>query len=59
MTVANLIVLPAFYKKPFEATLALLPFITVFNIIVGLISLGSGFLIYNALLMKLPETNFK
>jgi riboflavin transporter FmnP len=59
MTVANLIVFPAFYKKPFEATLALLPFITIFNIIAGLISLGGGFLIYNALLKRLPETNFK
>ncbi len=59
MIVANLIVLSAFYKKPFEATLALLPFITIFNVIAGLISLGGGFLIYNTLLTRFPETNFK
>lgn len=59
MGIANIIVFPAFYKKPIEATLALLPFITVFNAIAGAISLTGGLLIYNALLKRLPKTNFK
>jgi riboflavin transporter FmnP len=59
MAIGNLIVLPIFYKKPFEATLALLPFITLFNAVAGAISLTGGFLIYSMVLKRLPELNFK
>lgn len=59
MAIANLIVLPMFYKKPFEATVALLPFIIIFNAVAGAISLTGGFLVYNMLLKRLPESNFK
>ncbi|MBS7655045.1 hypothetical protein KEJ50_00855 [Candidatus Bathyarchaeota archaeon] len=59
MAIANLIVLPIFYKKPFEAAVALLPFIILFNAVAGAISLTGGFLVYAMLLKRLPESYFK
>lgn len=60
MSLANLSILPMFYHFPFEAAVALLIPIAVFNAIQGGISIGGGWTLYRAIIWRIPSlTNLK
>jgi len=56
MSVVNLLVLPTFYAQSFTAAVLLLPFLAVFNVIQGAISIFGGLLINKAIAGKIPLT---
>ncbi len=55
MSLANLSILPMFYHIPFEAAVALLLPIAVFNTIQGGISIGGGWTLYRAIVWRIPS----
>ncbi len=55
MTVINLYVLPNFWHIPYEVTMGLLPMIGVFNVIQGLVTIGLGYFLYQAVKARLPS----
>ncbi|MFH0847909.1 MAG: ECF transporter S component [archaeon] len=55
MSVANLVVLPAFYATPFNAALLLIPANAIFNLLQGLVSMFGGLIIYEALKRRIPS----
>lgn len=57
MDIANVLLLPIFtpfYSTP-EAVILIVPFISLFNIIQGAISVFGGFLLYEAVILRLPS----
>lgn len=57
MDVANVLLLPIFtpyYSTP-EAVILIVPFISLFNIIQGAVSVFGGFLLYEAVVLRLPS----
>jgi len=60
MDVANILLLPiftAFYRTP-EAVILIVPFISLFNVIQGAVSVFGGFLLYEAVVTRLPSLRF-
>jgi riboflavin transporter FmnP len=61
MDVANVLLLPIF--TPYYATstlvIAIVPFISAFNIIQGAVSVFGGFLLYEAVVLRLPSLKMK
>jgi riboflavin transporter FmnP len=55
MALANLIVLPLYYPMTFEAVLLTTPLTAVFNLIHGLLSTSGGYLIYEAIKLRIPS----
>jgi riboflavin transporter FmnP len=55
MALANLIVLPLYYQMTFEAVLLTTPLTAVFNLIHGLLSMSGGYLIYEAIKLRIPS----
>lgn len=55
MTAVNIYVLPNIYRVPMEATMGLLPLIGVFNVIQGLLTIGLGYYLFNAVKTRLPH----
>ena len=57
MDVANVLLLPLFtpYYKTTEAVIIIVPFISLFNVIQGVASVFGGFLLYEALVLRLPS----
>lgn len=57
MDVANVMLLPIFtpYYKTSEAVILIVPFISLFNLIQGAVSLFGGFLLYEAVILRLPS----
>jgi riboflavin transporter FmnP len=49
MCMANIVVLPIAYSMPFEAAIAMIPLLTVFNCVQGAISILVGYFIYEAI----------
>jgi len=57
MDVANVLLLPVFttfYNTP-VAVVAIVPFISLFNVIQGAVSVFGGFLLYEAVILRLPS----
>lgn len=54
MALANLLILPAYYKIPLPTTITLLPLITAFNAAQGAISLLLGHLLYTIITHRTP-----
>ena len=55
MAVANYLLLPIFTPSNVETVILWLPLISVFNIIQGAVSLFGGFLLYEAVILRLPS----
>ncbi|MCK5670714.1 hypothetical protein KAI10_04985 [Candidatus Bathyarchaeota archaeon] len=55
MTAVSLYVLPNIYRVPMEATIGLLPLIGVFNVIQGLVTIGLGHFLFQAVRTRLPN----
>ena len=57
MVVANVLLLPVFLSNFYttETVIALLPVICLFNAIQGTISIAGGFLVYEAIMLRLPS----
>jgi len=55
MSVANIVVLPNFWGVPLEVAYGLMPLIAGFNVAQGLISLGLGGYLYDAVEKRLPH----
>jgi hypothetical protein len=55
MFFANLLVLPTYYQTPFATTLAISPFIALFNAVQGSISILGGLLIFEAVKKRIPS----
>jgi riboflavin transporter FmnP len=55
MSVANIIVLPNFWGVPIEVAYGLMPLIAGFNVAQGLISLGLGSYLFDAVKKRLPH----
>lgn len=55
MTVINLYVLPNFWHIPYAVTVGLLPMIGVFNVIQGLVTIGLGHFLFQAVKARLPN----
>jgi len=55
MSVANLIVLPAYYGMPYNVAVGLLPMIGVFNSIQGALSVSLGYLLWTAYVRRVGE----
>ena len=57
MAVANVLLLPVFLSNFYttETVIALLPILCLFNAIQGIISIAGGFLVYEAILLRLPS----
>jgi hypothetical protein len=54
MSAANLIVMPNFWGVPLEVAYGLLPLLAGFNVVQGLISLGFGYFLNEAVKRRLP-----
>jgi len=54
-TLANLVVLPSYQGIPFEMTVQLSPLLGVFNILQGSLSILGGYIIYEALIRRIPS----
>jgi riboflavin transporter FmnP len=54
MSAANLVVMPNFWGVPLEVAYGLLPLLAAFNVVQGLISLGFGYFLYEAVKRRLP-----
>jgi hypothetical protein len=61
INVANVLLLPIFtpYYKTSALVIAIVPFISLFNIIQGAISVFGGFLLYEAVVLRLPSLKMK
>jgi riboflavin transporter FmnP len=55
MTLASLAVFPLFYGVPLVAVVLQLPFIGVFNLVMGCLSLSLGYLVYEAIVRRVPS----
>jgi len=58
MDIANVLLLPVFYPAFYPthiAVIILLPLISLFNMIQGSISIFGGFLLYEAVIRRLPS----
>ena len=55
MAMANLVILPLYTSMTFEAVLLTTPLTAVFNLIQGLLSIFGGYLIYEALKLRIPS----
>jgi riboflavin transporter FmnP len=58
MAVANIALLPVFYAslyKTYDAVIILIPLISVFNALQGAVSVFGGFLVYEAVVLRLPS----
>ncbi len=57
MAVANVLLLPVFLSNFYtaETVIVLLPAFSLFNAIQGIISIAGGFLVYEAILLRLPS----
>jgi riboflavin transporter FmnP len=58
MAVANVALLPVFYAslyKTYDAVIVLIPLISLFNAIQGAVSVFGGFLVYEAVVLRLPS----
>jgi riboflavin transporter FmnP len=55
MTLASLVVFPVFYGNPLAAVLLLLPLIGVFNLAIGFMNILLGYLIYEAVVRRVPS----
>ncbi|MEM2904566.1 MAG: hypothetical protein QW057_06535 [Candidatus Bathyarchaeia archaeon] len=55
MTVGNYYLLPIFTPTSVEAVVAMLPFIAAFNVVAGALSVFGGYLIYQALIRRVPS----
>lgn len=55
MTAVNLYVLPNFWGVPWAATVGLLPMIAAFNIVQGLVTIGLGHFLFQAVKDRLPN----
>ena len=55
MSIVNLIVLPYAYGIPMDATIGLLPLIGVFNALQGMITIGLGYFLYEAVRNRFPR----
>ena len=55
MTAVNIYILPNIYRVPMEATMGLLPLIGVFNVLQGLLTIGLGHYLFNAVKTRLPH----
>ena len=57
MDVANVLLLPIFtvYYKTSEAVILIVPFISLFNAVQGAVSVFGGFLLYEAVILRLPS----
>ena len=54
MSAANLVVMPNFWGVPLEVAYGLLPLLAGFNVVQGLISLGFGYFLNEAVKRRLP-----
>jgi len=55
MTLTSLAVFPVFYQTPLDAAVLLLPLIGVFNVAMGFMTVSVGYLLYEALLRRVPS----
>ena len=55
MTLVNLYVLPNVYRIPMDVAIGLLPLIGVFNLIQGVITVGFGRFLFEAVQSRLPR----
>jgi riboflavin transporter FmnP len=58
MAVANIALLPVFYStlyKTYDAVTVLIPLISLFNAVQGAVSVFGGFLVYEAVVLRLPS----
>jgi len=55
MAIANLVFYPLFTSMTYENVLLLSPYIAVFNLIHGLLSIFGGYLVYEALKLRIPS----
>jgi riboflavin transporter FmnP len=55
MAIANLVILPLYASMTFEAVLLATPLTAVFNLIQGLLGIFGGYLIYEALKLRIPS----
>jgi len=58
MAVANILLLPIFmssYYKTYAAVIVLIPLISVFNAVQGAVSVFGGFVVYEAIVLRLPS----
>jgi riboflavin transporter FmnP len=55
MTAVNLYVLPNFWRVPWNVTVGLLPLIAAFNIVQGLVTIGFGYFLFEAVKARLPN----
>jgi len=61
MNIANVVLLPIFtpyYETP-ALVIAIVPFISLFNIFQGAVSVFGGFLLYEAVVLRLPSLKMK
>ncbi len=54
MSAMNLVILPIYYGLPYNVVIALLPMIGIFNAIQGAITVGVGYLLYEAYIRRVP-----
>jgi len=54
MVLANLVVLPLYYERPFFAAVVMIPYIAAFNLVQGVLTVFGGYLIYEALIRRVP-----
>jgi len=54
-TLANLVVLPSYQGIPFEMTVQLSPLLGAFNVLQGSLSVLGGYVIYEALIRRIPS----
>ena len=54
-TLANLVVLPSYQGMPFELTVQLSPLLGAFNVLQGSLSILGGYVIYEALIRRIPS----
>jgi len=58
MAVANVMLLPVFmpaFYKTYDAVIVLIPLISLFNVIQGAVGVFGGFLLYEAVVLRLPS----
>jgi len=55
MSIVNLYILPNVYNLPFEVTFGLLPLIGIFNVVQGIITIGLGYFLFEAVKSRLPQ----
>jgi len=55
MVLANFVILPWYYGIPFYAVLQMSPLVASFNVIQGFLSIFGGYLVYEALIRRVPS----